>query len=159
MLELAKQAVDTATASGATYADARVIEKESQVIQTKGMNVSGLNIGNSYGIGIRVLCNGGWGFAATQDLTKDGLDRAARKAVEIAKASARCMEKPIELAAEPAHKAVWKSPCKIDPFTISVEDKLAVLLKAAQSMLAVKGVTPSSSRYDLHQRAQTICQQ
>jgi len=47
MLELAKQAVDTATASGASYADARVIQKESQVIQTKGMNVSGLNIGNS----------------------------------------------------------------------------------------------------------------
>ncbi len=141
MLELAKQAVDTATASGATYADTRVIEKESQVIQTKGMNVSGLNIGSSYGIGIRVLCNGGWGFAATQDLTKDGIDRAARKAVEIAKASARCMEKPIELASEPAHKATWKSPCQIDPFTISVEDKLAVLFKAAQNMLAVKGVT------------------
>ena len=87
MLDLAKQAVDTATASGASYADARVIDKESQVIQTKGMNVSGVNIGNTYGLGIRVLCNGGWGFAATQDLTKNGVDKAARKAVEIARAS------------------------------------------------------------------------
>lgn len=141
MLDLARQAVDTATASGATYADARIIEKESQNIQTKGMNVSGLNLGNSYGLGIRVLCNGGWGFAATQDLTKDGIDKAAHKAVEVAKASAQCMEKPIKLAEEPAHKATWKSPCQIDPFTVSIEDKLAVLLKAAEHMLAVKGVT------------------
>ncbi len=141
MLDLARQAVDTATASGATYADARIIEKESQNIQTKGMNVSGLNLGNSYGLGIRVLCNGGWGFAATQDLTKDGIDKAAHKAVEVAKASAQCMEKPIKLATEPAHKATWKSPCQIDPFTVSIEDKLAVLLKAAEHMLAVKGVT------------------
>ncbi|HEY9732279.1 MAG TPA: TldD/PmbA family protein [Drouetiella sp.] len=141
MLEPAQQAVDTATASGASYADARVIEKVSQNIQTKGMNVSALNLGNSYGLGIRVLCDGGWGFAATQDLTRDGIDRAARKAVEVARASARCMEKPIQLAPEPAHKATWKSPCQIDPFTISVEDKLSVLLKAAEKMLAVKGVT------------------
>lgn len=141
MLDIAKQAVDTATASGASYADARVIERESQNIQTKGMNVSGLNLGNSYGLGIRVLCNGGWGFAATQDLTREGIDKAAHKAVQIARASARCMEKPIQLAPEPAHRAVWKSPCKIDPFTVSIEDKLAVLFKTAETMLTVKGVT------------------
>ena len=141
MLDTARQAVEVATGSGATYADARIIDRESQHLSTKNMAISGLNIGNSHGIGIRVLCDGGWGFSSTQNLTKEEITRAAQRAVEVAKASARCMDKPMELAPEPAHKATWHSPCQIDPFKISIEDKVAVLLESAKTMLAVKGVT------------------
>jgi TldD protein len=141
MEKIALQAIDIATGMGASYADARVIESDWQHLETKNRAVGAVNIGSSQGIGIRALCNGGWGFASTQDLTAKGIEEAARHAVATAKASAICLDKPIVLAAEPAHIADWASPCVKDPFAISLEDKLAVLLKAAEIICAVKGVT------------------
>lgn len=141
MLELAQRAIEVATGLGATYADARFINQDYQFIQTKDLTVAGLNIGTSRGIGIRVLCNGGWGFASTQELTREGVTVAATRAVEVAMASALCLAKPVELAQEPIYRATWVSPHLIDPFTISLETKIDVLFKAARTMLAVKGVT------------------
>lgn len=141
MLELAQRAIEVAAGLGATYVDVRVVDQEYQYIKTKDLTVAGLNLGTSHGIGVRVLSNGGWGFASTQELTTEGVTSAAVRAVEVAKASALCLDKPVELAPEPAHKAIWTSPYTIDPFTISIEDKLAVLFNAARIMLKVKGVT------------------
>ncbi|HEY9712446.1 MAG TPA: TldD/PmbA family protein [Chroococcales cyanobacterium] len=141
MLELAQRAIDVAIGLGATYADARVINQDYQYIQTKDLTVAGLNLGTSRGIGIRVLCNGGWGFASTQELTQEGVTVAARRAVEVAMASSLCLAKPVELAREPVYRATWVSPHLIDPFTISLEDKIGVLFEAARTMLKVKGVT------------------
>src|SRR5262245_2929715 len=88
MHDLANQALDAATAAGASYADVRVIEQESQHLGTKDQTVSQLDLGASSGIGIRVLYNGGWGFASTQHRTKKAITAAARRAVETARASA-----------------------------------------------------------------------
>jgi TldD protein len=139
--KLGQKAIDAATGMGASYVDTRIIEQEYEVIATKDLNVAAFNQGNSYGIGIRVLCDGGWGFASTQNVDNQGIEAAAKLAVATAKASATCLDRPVTLAGEPAHNAVWSSPFVIDPFTISLEDKLAVLLSAAKAMLAVKGVT------------------
>ena len=141
MLDLARYAVEVATGYGAAYADARVLEQHYQIIQTKDMTVSGLNIGDTCGIGVRVVCNGGWGFASTQQLTREAIQATAARAVEVAKASAVCMDEPVRLAPEPVHKAAWASPYKIDPFTISIDDKISLLFQCAELMLAVKGVT------------------
>jgi TldD protein len=139
--QLAQKAIDTARAMGASYVDARIIEQEYEVIATKDLNVAAFNQGNSYGLGLRVLCDGGWGFASTPNVDNKGIEAAAKLAVATARASATCLDQPVSLAPEPVHNAVWTSPCKIDPFTVSLEDKLSVLMEAAKIMLAVKGVT------------------
>jgi len=137
----AERALDIATGLGASYADVRIIESDSQSIDTKNHRVSGVHYGASLGIGVRVLFKGGWGFAATQDLSAKGSETVAKMAVEIAKASASCMDKPVVLAAEPVHVAEWNSPCGKDPFAVSLDTKIALLLNCAKSMLSVKGVT------------------
>ncbi|MBX9878086.1 MAG: TldD/PmbA family protein [Candidatus Obscuribacterales bacterium] len=141
MKELAEQALDVATGLGASYCDVRIIDSEAQFIETKNLRVSAVNFGSSLGAGIRVLYNGGWGFASTQDLSRQGIEQAIKRAVAVAKASSQVMEKPIVLAPEPVHVDTWSSPCKQDPFTISLEQKLAVLLDAAKIITSVKGVT------------------
>lgn len=141
METLAIHALDLARHSGAAYADVRAIEQESQDIATKDFAVSRLNIGSSAGIGIRVLYKGGWGFASTQDLRKTGVEKAARRAVAVAKASSSCVNPPITMVDEPAYRASWVSPHLIDPFSISIEDKLAVLFAAARTIRDVKGIT------------------
>lgn len=139
MLRLAQQALEAALHFGATYADVRAITQESQSITTKDEAVASLVEGSSQGIGIRVLA-GGWGFASTQRLTRAGVIAAAKKAVEVARASATCLPSALRLADEPVYRATWVSPHLVDPFTVSLETKLGVLLSAAKIMGGVKGV-------------------
>src|SRR6185369_2951682 len=52
-----------------------------------------------------------------------------------------CMRQPVTLAPEPVYNAVWVSPHSKDPFEISLETKIGILLDCAKTMTAVKGVT------------------
>jgi len=145
-MPLVQYALDSAQKAGADYADVRLIEEQYEYIQTKDLLVSGFNKGVSRGMGIRVLKDGGWGFAATQKITKTEIDKAAKRAVDIAAASSSCMKKPVTMADEPVYNAVWASPHLIDPFSVSTEDKLEVLFSSAKTMLAVKGVALAQGR-------------
>jgi TldD protein len=95
----------------------------------------------SLGIGVRVIADGAWGFAASADLNRAAVEAVAARAVEIAKASARVKREDVRLAPEPAAVAEWTTPYKVDPFSTSVEQNLDLLLKADAEMRAVAGVT------------------
>lgn len=139
--DLLELALDAAQHYGATYADARLIDQESELLQTKNMTVAVFNRSQSKGMGIRVIADGGWGFASTQKLSKKAIAACAQKAVEVARASGTAMKKPLLLADEPTWQASWISPHLIDPFVVSVDDKLKILLDSAKTMLAVPGIT------------------
>jgi TldD protein len=134
------RALEVAHKLGATYADLRVVRQESQNIETKDLTVASFTRGTASGIGVRVLC-GGWGFASTQVFTAKAVEKVVKLAVAAAKASAHCLDKEVELAPEPRYNATWVSPHLVDPFTVSDDEKLAVLVDCARTMLAVKGVT------------------
>src|SRR5262249_5442047 len=119
MQRLAEHALSVAKSLGAGYADVRLIEQETQSIETKDLAVAGVNLGESRGAGVGVLCNGGGGLASTQELTKKGIERAVKTAVATAKASEKCLDKPVTLAPEPVYNAVWVSPHTKDPFAVS----------------------------------------
>jgi TldD protein len=93
------------------------------------------------GIGVRVIADGTWGFAATAHLGRAAVEGAANRAVEIAKASACVKRENVRLAPEPAAVADWTTPYKVDPFTTPVEQNLDLLLKADAEMRTVEGVT------------------
>src|SRR5271166_6263001 len=123
MHSLAERALEVATGLGASYADIRIIDVKQQAIETKNLVLAGLATSEGLGAGVRVLYRGGWGFASTQSLTVRGITNAVKRAVAVAKASASCVNPPITLAKEPVHHATWQSPCLIDPFTISNDEK------------------------------------
>src|SRR5579864_7816679 len=145
MKQVADWALDTAKKRGAQYADARIVNDRSRSLATKNGRMGHASSAESLGIGIRVVINDSWGFASTDDLSRESVDRAAAQAIEIAKASARVKEDPVRLAAEPPVKVEWASPCKIDPFTTSVEQNLDLLTKIDRELLSVKGVTLAES--------------
>ncbi|MBI4480493.1 MAG: TldD/PmbA family protein, partial [Acidobacteria bacterium] len=95
----------------------------------------------SWGIGIRVLLQGCWGFASTDDLSADSLAATARRAVDIARSSAMARKKYVVLAPEEKTVASWTSPFRLDPFATSVEENLALLLRADKEMRSVAGIT------------------
>lgn len=141
MKDIATWALNLAEMRGASYADARIVDDRSRALATKNGKVGHASDSESLGIGIRVIADGAWGFAATDDLSREGVEAAAAQAVSIARSSARVKKENVRLAPEKPVVAEWTSPCQIDPFTISVEEDLDLLLKIDHTLSAVAGVT------------------
>jgi TldD protein len=137
--ELAALALDAAKTAGADYADVRFVRNRSQNLSTREQRVSGVSDSETYGFGVRTLVNGSWGFAASRDLTREEVSRVAKQAVEQARANRSALVRPVVLAPAPAVNGTWNSPIEIDPFSVTIEDKVALLLAANQAALAVKG--------------------
>src|SRR5690348_7101073 len=141
MKDIADWALNVADRGGASYADARVVDERNRALATKNGKVGYAADSTSLGTGIRVLANGAWGFAATEDLSRIGVETAAARAVEIAHASAKVKQEDVRLAPEKPVTAEWTTPCKTDPFTISVEQNLELLLDVDKELRAVEGIT------------------
>ena len=95
----------------------------------------------SQGIGIRVLANGCWGFAATDDLTSTA-SRVPRHWRWRSRVQAR-RRAPTKLRwrRKEAFEAVWTSPMQVDPFTVPVDRSLAVLLAVDKELRRNPGVS------------------
>src|SRR5580693_3797661 len=141
MKDISSWALNVATQRGASYADARIADDRSRALSTKNGKVGGASDSESSGIGVRVIADGAWGFAASDDLSRAAVEATAARAVEIAKASARVKQHDIRLAPEKAATAEWISPFQIDPFTTSVEQNIELLLKIDAELRSVAGVT------------------
>jgi TldD protein len=122
-------------------ADARVMDIRQREISTKNGEVGTLAEGDSLGIGVRVIAGGSWGFAATDRLTREGVQACAAEAVAIAKASALAKREDVVLAPENCYVDTWQNPFLKDPFRIPVERQIDLLLAADKEMRRVKGVT------------------
>jgi TldD protein len=60
--------------------------------------------------------------------------------VNQARANRRTIQRPIVLApVDPVPDARWSAPARIDPFTIPIEDKVALLLRCNAEALKVRG--------------------
>jgi TldD protein len=152
MLDVAKQAVEAARAAGADYADARVVTDESESITVRNQEMEGIDRSRSEGIGIRVLVNGYWGFAATARLEPAELDRTATLAVEIAKAASRLPMERVRLTEVEPATGTWHSPMREDPFHVPLEEKVALLMEATRRMQTVDGVSFAEGGIDLFRR-------
>jgi TldD protein len=141
MKEVAGWALNVCHARGVQFADCRIVDERQRGLATKNGRVGHAADSQSLGIGIRVLAAGAWGFAATEDLTRQGIEITAGQAVEIARASARVKQHDVRLAPEKAYIDDWSSPCQIDPFSISVEQNLDLLMKIDAELRAVSGIT------------------
>jgi TldD protein len=136
--DLLLEALNAAKLAGAGYADARIARYLQNFVITREQQIVNVVDTDSIGVGVRALVDGTWGFAASRDLTKTGVAAAAREAVAIAKANRVARDKAVELAPAPAHPdASWKSAYEVDPWTIPIEEKAELLIKAnAEGMKA-----------------------
>ncbi|HKW88662.1 MAG TPA: TldD/PmbA family protein [Candidatus Acidoferrales bacterium] len=141
MRDLANLAVESALARGATYADVRVMDVKERNLSVKNGQVGHVLEDESLGIGLRVIAEGAWGFTSTDRLTREGIQACAAEAVAIARASALAKRHDVVLAPEQAYVDTWQNPFIKDPFQISVEQQIDLLLRADAEMRSVNGVT------------------
>ena len=135
------RALDLASVQGASYCDVRLVETNQERFVVRSGAVETLSNDESQGIGVRVLVSGCWGFASTNIVAPDEIDRITNVAVEIAKASAQSSTGQVSLGPPVTSQGVYTTPIRVNPFTISLEDKLGLLLEADARMGSVKGIS------------------
>ena len=126
--DLADAALNAARAAGATYADVRIGRYLNQFVNARDTKIQNTTNTESYGAGVRVIAAGTWGFAATADVTTDGLARAARDAVAIARANAKVQTEPVQLAPQKGFGEVsWKTPIEKNALEVPLGEKADLL--------------------------------
>ena len=147
--ELALLALDAARSTGARYADVRVSRHRFESIAAREDRVTGVGGAESYGLGVRALYGGSWGFAGVPEPTRESAADAGRRAARIAAANDRVAPGRVELAAvERQVDVAWTTPHRIDPFSIAPEAKADLLLAANAAALGVRGVSFVESGID-----------
>jgi len=145
VLDLANEALNAARGAGASYADVRIGRYRRQGVATRERQVLGVSDNESYGLGVRTLVDGSWGFAATSRMTRSGAQQAALAAVEMSKAARAVRRRRVELAPTRPVTGTWMTPVRTDPIEIPVEEKIALLLATNEAALKVPGVQFASS--------------
>lgn len=128
-----REAVQRLRQAGASYADARYYpQQDDEVLTVMQGNLKSVERSVTTGVGIRVLYHGAWGFAAASSL--DALPTVADMALENAQVAAQRLSYPVELAPRTPVTARYESPCVIDPFTVPLEDKVALLMQVDKQL-------------------------
>lgn len=125
---LADTAIYTAEKNGASYSDIRFCRNRNQSISAREVRVESISDNSSIGFGVRVLVNGTWGFASSHVINEDVIAEMSRRACEMAKANSILQRKPIELTQTPAYVDNWTTPIAVNPYTVSITEKLDMLL-------------------------------
>ncbi len=129
-------ALNAAKAKGATYADARIGRYLNQFITAEEKRVSNIVNTESVGIGIRVIANGTWGFAATSDISPDSIAKTAEQAVAVAKANSKFQTDPVILAPVTGVGEVsWQTPIVKNAFEIPIKEKVDLLMEVNNAAL------------------------
>ena len=151
---VANWALNAATTKGASYADARIVAQRSRALTTKNGKVGSASDSESVGMSVRGLADGAWGFAASDDMRRAAIEATAALAVEIARASARVKQHDIRMAPEKAVQAEWTTPYQIDPFSVSVDRNIDLLLSIDAELRGVAGVTLAESNLNFNREEQ-----
>jgi TldD protein len=145
--ELVERALAEARKQGATYADVRVVRRRVEALRAREHELLDLSFDEDYGLGVRVIASGAWGFAATPRMAAEPVSRAVSAALALARANAKLLKRPVTLAPNPVHVDVWQTPLTKDPFQIPIEQKAELLLGMNAEALQVKGVNYALADY------------
>ncbi len=137
--------LDSATSKGAVYADIRVVRRQTEEIEVKNGNVEALAHDEDFGFGIRLLCDGAWGFACSSKATRNEMEKVLGRALKIAKASSRVKKEEVVYPSRPPHVDRYRTPCSIDPLDVSMEAKLGLLVGAEEILRKNKKVKISEA--------------
>ncbi len=126
---LAEVALAAARAAKASYCDVRIGRYLNQSVITREHQVGNVTNRESSGVGVRVLVNGAWGFAATHQQTEAAVRGAIEQATAIARANASIQTRPVQLAPTPAVGEVrWQTPVRKNAMEVPIQDKIELLL-------------------------------
>ncbi|MFC7385722.1 TldD/PmbA family protein [Sphaerisporangium rhizosphaerae] len=133
---LADAALQRARELGAAHADFRLERVRGETLSLFDSRLEGSMDADDLGYAVRVILDGTWGFAAGIELTPEAAAEVAEQAVKVARVAAAVNREPVALAPEPVHEQVtWVSPYDVDPFSVPMKDKVALLADWSAGLL------------------------
>jgi TldD protein len=144
MNELAALGREAARSAGAGYFDVRINRYRNQRLAAREDHLTAISDEESYGMGIRVLVKGTWGFAASSRVTREEVPRVAALAVATAKANVAGRSEAIRLVPVERYEDVWQTPYVKDRFEVPLDRKVELLLAINREALRSREFTFSS---------------
>jgi TldD protein len=139
MQELAERAVREALEAGADYADARIVRCAREQLCLRNGELAEASAPAEFGLGVRALVNGTFGFAAVPGTHTDLFDKTAgvaRRAARAARDLAPTRRRKVTLSPPTPAVGEYHTPMREDPFRVPLEEKLALLAAADDQMRA-----------------------
>ncbi|MCE9594790.1 MAG: TldD/PmbA family protein [Planctomycetes bacterium] len=136
MERLAKEAIERGLALGATYVDARVERIASETLVVRNERLSEASSREEFGLAVRALVDGAFGFAAAPLARGDASTARAlaERAVALGRKLAPARTSKVELSPEPPAVGEFKTPFAIDPFALRDAEKLGPLRAAVAAL-------------------------
>lgn len=156
MQERTNLCLDTATSLGATYADIRIVNTESQSLLVKNGRVEEISSSTNAGFGVRLIANGAWGFASCFLLEISEIKQVTQLAFQIALASADVKKNDLVLSEEEPVKDSYQSRVVIDPFKVPLEKKLELLTEAEKRLRIDEKIMVAQASMDVYRTNQVF---
>lgn len=149
--ELAAKAIDAAVQGGASYADVRLtLTRSRNTYQSSPPSEA-----EAIAVGVRVLVNGGWGFASSAYWTTDEMSRLARSACDQALYNrwgdlpGQTMDLSSLSGASVTSSDIkngnkspeWSAPIVCDPFEVSLEEHMDYVGSIASYIREYRGAS------------------
>jgi len=156
MKDLIQNVLDLAKLKKAECADIRIVRRQVEEIEVKNGIVEALTSDEDFGFGIRVLFHGAWGFADSSKVNRQEMESVLGKALKIARGSSKVKGQDVFFPSTPSVTATYKTPISIDPFSVSPENKLKLLIEAEEIMRKNKKVKISEAFMGCYKTAKTF---
>lgn len=157
MKDKLKTTIDYLKSKGVDYGDIRYVRRETESIKVYDETVNSLSKDVDQGFGIRVIADGAWGFASSSICTAAEMRKIANRAITIAKASAMTKKEDVRLAEAQPQVGTYATPFEIDPFTVKLKPKIALLLKANKILVKDKRIKVAESSMDFFKTYKLFC--
>ena len=139
-------AISTGLENGASHVDVRIERTRNGILSLRDAKPETQTDTTQFGIGVRVIVNGAWGFASSPEVSADSAKKLALTAVAMAKTSKPLSIEEITLVTEPVYKeGIWVSAYEIDPFAVADSEKIERLAGLSNKLLSAKNVNHSSA--------------
>jgi TldD protein len=146
-----------AAAGRSDYADVRHVRSSAETVSTRNGRVELVRQWEEEGFGVRVRIGGAWGFAAVRGDSRAAAEDGLARAIAVAEAQPRLDSKVVPLAPEEPASGSYSTPVEIDPFTVSLADKLALLTEADSAMRGDPRIALTTAHFDAYRDEKVFC--
>lgn len=133
MQKITQRVIQAALDGGASFADVRVVDSTATAIGVEDGRTDRVSSARSKGAGIRVLLDGAWGFAPTNQPDEKDMLKSVADALEMAKAAREYVTDPGMVATVEPVVGEANKPLPALPETFTMQDRVrgAVALETA----------------------------